>query len=60
MLSNHGPVVDGKDIEAACNAIKELQDTARLAMLTLGLNPRMLNAAEQQVLITKFDIEWHD
>ncbi|MBT0958442.1 aldolase [Alphaproteobacteria bacterium KMM 3653] len=58
MLANHGPVVAGKDIEAACNAIEELEDTARLAMLTRGMNPRMLTEAEQQALITKFDVEW--
>jgi ribulose-5-phosphate 4-epimerase/fuculose-1-phosphate aldolase len=58
MLANHGPVVAGKDIEAACNAIEELEDTARLALLTRGLNPRMLTDAEQQALITKFDVEW--
>ena len=58
MLANHGPVVAGKDIEAACNAIEELEDTARLAMLTRGLNPRMLTQAQQQALITKFDVEW--
>jgi ribulose-5-phosphate 4-epimerase/fuculose-1-phosphate aldolase len=58
MLANHGPVVAGKDIEAACNAIEELEDTARLAILTRGLNPRMLSQAEQQALISKFDVEW--
>ncbi len=58
MLANHGPVVAGKDIEAACNAIEELEDTARLAMLTRGMNPRMLTEAQQQALITKFDVEW--
>jgi ribulose-5-phosphate 4-epimerase/fuculose-1-phosphate aldolase len=58
MLANHGPVVAGKDIEAACNAIEELEDTARLALLTRGLNPRMLTDAEQQALITKFNVEW--
>lgn len=58
MLANHGPVVAGKDIEAACNAIEELEDTSRLAMLTRGLNPRMLSGAEQQALVTKFDVEW--
>ncbi|MGB7432432.1 MAG: aldolase [Ahrensia sp.] len=58
MLANHGPVVAGTDIEAACNAIEELEDTARLAMLTRGLNPRMLTQAQQQALITKFDVEW--
>lgn len=58
MLANHGPVVAGKDVEAACNAIEELEDTARLAIMTRGMNPRMLSAAEQQALITKFDVEW--
>ncbi len=58
MLANHGPVVAGKDLEAACNAIEELEDTARLAMMTRGLNPRMLTQAQQQALITKFDVEW--
>ena len=58
MLANHGPVVAAKDVEAACNAIEALEDTARLAMMTRGMNPRMLTAAEQQGLITKFEVEW--
>ncbi|MHA6325268.1 3-oxo-tetronate 4-phosphate decarboxylase [Roseivivax sp. CAU 1753] len=58
MLANHGPVVAGKDIEAACNAIEELEDTARLAMLTRGMNPRALTETQVRALITKFDVEW--
>ena len=58
MLANHGPVVAGKDVEAACNAIVELEDTARLAMLTRGHAPRMLTAAEVSSLVVKFDVEW--
>jgi ribulose-5-phosphate 4-epimerase/fuculose-1-phosphate aldolase len=58
MLANHGPVVAGKDVEAACNAIEELEDTARLALLTWGLNPRGLTGTQVQSLITKFDVEW--
>lgn len=58
MLANHGPVVAGADIEAACNAIEELEDTARLAMLTRGLNPRMLSHAQVQDIVTKFDVSW--
>lgn len=58
MLANHGPVVAGKDVEAACNAIEELEDTARLAMLTRGHAPRMLTAAEVSSLVVKFDVEW--
>ncbi|MEV8468558.1 aldolase [Fluviibacterium sp. DFM31] len=58
MLANHGPVVAGKDVEAACNAIEELEDTARLAILTRGMNPRALSEAQVRALITKFDVEW--
>lgn len=58
MLANHGPVVAGKDVEAACNAIEELEDTARLALLTRAMNPRMLSDAQIRDLITTFDVEW--
>lgn len=58
MLANHGPVVAGKDVEAACNAIEELEDTARLAMMTRGLTPQALSDDHVQALITKFDVEW--
>lgn len=58
MLANHGPVVAGKDIEAACNAVEELEDTARLALMTRGLNPRGLTPGQVQALVTKFDVEW--
>lgn len=58
MLANHGPVVAGKDIEAACNAIEELEDTARLAMMTRGLSPKMLSDDDIQNLVTKFDVDW--
>ena len=57
MLANHGPVVAGKDVEAACNAVEELEDTARLALMTRGMNPRLLDEAQIRSLVTKFDIE---
>jgi ribulose-5-phosphate 4-epimerase/fuculose-1-phosphate aldolase len=57
-LANHGPVVAGKDIEAACNAIEELEDTARLAMMTRSMSPRGISDADVQRLITKFNVEW--
>lgn len=60
MLANHGPVVAGKDIEAACNAVEELEDTARLAMMLRGMNARALTDDQVQGLVTKFDIEWDD
>ena len=60
MLANHGPVVAGKDVEAACNAVEELEDTARLALMTRGMNPRLLDQAQIRSLVTKFDIEWDE
>ncbi|MFY9211425.1 MAG: aldolase [Aestuariivita sp.] len=60
MLANHGPVVAGKDVEAACNAIEELEDTARLAMMMRGIPARVLTQAQVADLVTHFDIEWDD
>ena len=58
MLANHGPVVAGKDVEAACTAIEELEDTARLAMMTRGISPRGLTDDQVKAVVTAFDVEW--
>ena len=58
MLANHGPVVAGKDVEAACNAVEELEETARLAMMLRGVEARMLTAEQVRAVVTKFDVEW--
>ena len=60
MLANHGPVVAGKDIEAACNAIEELEDSARLAMMLRGVEARMLNTDQVAAVVKRFDVEWED
>lgn len=58
LLANHGPVVAAKDLEAAVYAMEELEETARLALLTRGLNPRMLAEAEIRDVVDHFDVEW--
>lgn len=58
MLANHGPVVAGKDVEAACNAIEELEETARLAMLLRGVNATVLSDEQVRAVVTIFDVEW--
>lgn len=58
MLANHGPVVAGKDVEAACNAIEELEDTARLAIMMRGFDARSLSPEQVQAVVSKFDVEW--
>ena len=58
MLANHGPVVAGRDVEAACNAVEELEETARLAMMMRGVEARMLSAEQVRAVVTTFDVEW--
>lgn len=58
MLANHGPVVAAKDLEAAVYAVEELEETAKLALLTRGMNPRMLNFAQVAEIVRTFDVEW--
>ena len=60
MLANHGPVVAGKDVEAACNAIEELEDTAKLAMMVHGMNARGLSDDEVGAVVRRFDVDWDD
>jgi len=60
MLANHGPVVAGKDVEAACNAIEELEATARLAMLLRGVPARSLTPPQVAAVVGAFDVEWDD
>ena len=42
LLSNHGPVVSGDTLEAAIFATEELEETAKLYLMTRGMNPRTL------------------
>lgn len=58
MLANHGPVVAGRDLEAAVYAVEELEETAKLALLTHGLKPRMLTPQQIERIVTSFDVEW--
>ena len=60
MLANHGPVVAGKDVEAACDAIEQLEDTARLALLTRGQAVRALTEAQVRKVVEAFDVDWDE
>jgi ribulose-5-phosphate 4-epimerase/fuculose-1-phosphate aldolase len=42
LLANHGPVVAGTDLDAAVNAIEELEETAKLYLLLHGHRTRFL------------------
>lgn len=60
VLAHHGPVVAGKDLEAACYAMEELEETAKLALMTRGMGPNLLNEAQIQGLVRKFEVDWDD
>jgi ribulose-5-phosphate 4-epimerase/fuculose-1-phosphate aldolase len=42
LLANHGPVVAGSTLDAAANAIEELEETAKLFLLLRGAKVRLL------------------
>lgn len=58
MLAAHGPVVSAMDLEAAVYAIEELEETAKLAILTRGANPSLLTDAQIADLVRTYDVEW--
>lgn len=60
LLAHHGPVVAGKDLEAAAYAMEELEETAKLTLLTQGLRPNVLSPTEVRGLVEHFDIEWDE
>jgi ribulose-5-phosphate 4-epimerase/fuculose-1-phosphate aldolase len=43
LLANHGPVVSGSSLEAAADAVEELEETARLFLLLRGQAIRCLS-----------------
>ena len=46
LLANHGPVVAGASLDAAANAIEELEETAKLFLLLRGCKTRFLTSEQ--------------
>jgi ribulose-5-phosphate 4-epimerase/fuculose-1-phosphate aldolase len=46
LLANHGPVVAGSNLDAAVNAIEELEETAKLYLLLRGVKTRFLTPGQ--------------
>jgi len=46
LLSNHGPVVAGRSLDSAMDALEELEETAKLFLLLHGREVRALTVAE--------------
>ena len=58
LLANHGPVVAGKNLDAAVYAMEELEEAAKLTILCRGLSPKMLTDEQVSALVKKFDISF--
>lgn len=58
LLANHGPVVAASELEAAVYAMEELEETAKLALLTRGANPISLTGAQVRDVVDHFNVEW--
>ena len=54
LLANHGPVVAGATLEAAVNAIEELEQTAKLMLLLQGHPTRYLTPEQVTELNRRF------
>jgi ribulose-5-phosphate 4-epimerase/fuculose-1-phosphate aldolase len=57
LLGNHGPVVAGSSLEAAVFAIEELEETAKLVLLTRSLPVRMLDLDQIRDLNASFNLK---
>lgn len=57
LLANHGPVVAAASLDAAVFAMEELEETARLVLLTRGMAVRHLSAAEIADLEATFTLK---
>ena len=54
LLSNHGPVVAGKDLETAVYATEELEETAKLCLLLRGSKLKLLSTDQQADLERRY------
>jgi ribulose-5-phosphate 4-epimerase/fuculose-1-phosphate aldolase len=57
LLANHGPVVAGLSLDAAVYTAEELEETAKLVMLTRGLNVRHLDGGQIATLTSMFQLK---
>lgn len=50
LLANHGPVVAGRNLAAAADAVEEIEETARLFLLLRGMRSRPLTPQQVEEL----------
>ena len=58
LLANHGPVVAGKELAATVYAMEELEETAKLAVLTRGLGARAMTDDQVMQVVRTFNVDY--
>ena len=58
LLSNHGPVVSGADLQSAIYASEELEETAKIFLLLQNAKTRCLNAEQIEDLKRTFKLDF--
>ena len=58
LLSNHGPVVSGVDLEGAVYASEELEETAKIFLLLQNAKTNCLNAEQIEELKSTFKLDF--
>ena len=58
LLANHGPVVAGKTLDATVYAMEELEETAKLAILTRSLDVVGLSDAQVAQVVRQFNVDF--
>lgn len=58
LLANHGPVVAGATLETAVFAMEELEENAKLALLTRGVAINLLTPNEIANIVRSFKVDW--
>jgi ribulose-5-phosphate 4-epimerase/fuculose-1-phosphate aldolase len=54
LIANHGPVATGKDLASAVFAIEEIEEAAKLVLLTKDLKVRLLDREAVEDLNSTF------
>ena len=59
LLANHGPVVAGKTLDAAVYAMEELEENAKLAILTRSLDVIGMSDAQVAQVVRQFNVDYN-
>mgnify|MGYP001800755436 FL=1 len=58
LLANHGPVVAGKELAATVYAMEELEENAKLAILTRSLDAIGMTDAQVSRIVQQFNVDY--